>query len=114
MVTYLVAGVGNRAKNVVVLGDFSVFADNEPRDVPIPLLENTHGSRHDGLQVAGELLPRIVAISLEVGPFVVEVERQRCLFPIAHWSFPLCLYAVVFRCEALAWRLRSSPRSRRR
>jgi hypothetical protein len=87
VVSDLVAGHSDRTQLFSVLLQRCVLADDEERDLEIPLGEKMENPRHRDLEIGGEGLPAEVAVGLHIGPLVIEVQREtrngfaRCHLP---------------------------------
>jgi hypothetical protein len=54
------------------------LADHEKRDSEIAFSQAVEGHRNNHVEIARKRPPLLVAVSLEIGPLVVEVEGETC------------------------------------
>ena len=71
-----VAGLRDGAQRRLIFLQSRILADDEDRDPLTQSRKNVEESRHDDVEVRRKRFPGRIAVRLDIGPLVVEIERK--------------------------------------
>src|SRR5262249_43102262 len=84
VVADLVACVGNSTERPGILIARRILADHEKGDGQVPFAKDLQNARHDDVKIGWERRPTLVAVRFQIGPFVVEVQREAGQWFLTH------------------------------